>query len=239
MAKQKTKYICSNCNFESPKWLGKCPECDLWNTFTEEIVETSQRRQQSFDHPFKAVKLSDITADEEDRIKTEIDEFDRVLGGGLMPGSVVLLGGDPGIGKSTLAMQSASRIKETVLYVTGEESLKQIKLRASRLNINSENFHVMAETELGTIISGVHSLSPAVVVIDSIQTMYRSELDNSPGTVTQIRECTALLMEEAKKNHFSVIIVGHVTKEGIIAGPKILEHIVDTVIQFEGESKHS
>jgi DNA repair protein RadA/Sms len=239
MAKQKTKYICSNCNFESPKWLGKCPECDLWNTFTEEIVETSQRRQQSFDHPFKAVKLSDITADEEDRIKTEIDEFDRVLGGGLMPGSVVLLGGDPGIGKSTLAMQSASRIKETVLYVTGEESLKQIKLRASRLKINSENFHVMAETELGTIISGVHSLSPAVVIIDSIQTMYRSELDNSPGTVTQIRECTALLMEEAKKNHFSVIIVGHVTKEGMIAGPKILEHIVDTVIQFEGESKHS
>lgn len=239
MAKQKIKYVCSNCSFESPKWLGKCPECDMWNTFTEEIVETNQKRQQTFDHPFKAVKLKDITADEEDRIKTGINEFDRVLGGGLMPGSVVLLGGDPGIGKSTLAMQSASNIQETVLYVTGEESLKQIKLRASRLKISSDNFHVMAETELGTILSGINSLSPAVVIIDSIQTMYRSELDNSPGTVTQIRECTARLMEQAKHNHFAVIIVGHVTKEGNIAGPKILEHIVDTVIQFEGESKHS
>ncbi|MBZ0198520.1 MAG: DNA repair protein RadA [Ignavibacteriaceae bacterium] len=239
MAKQKIKYVCSNCSFESPKWLGKCPECDMWNTLTEELVETGPKRQPTFNHPFKAVKLNDITADEEDRIKTGINEFDRVLGGGLMPGSVVLLGGDPGIGKSTLAMQSASRMKETVLYVTGEESLKQIKLRAARLKISSENFHVMAETELGTIISGIHSLSPAVVIIDSIQTMYRSELANSPGTVTQIRECTSLLMEEAKRNLFSVIIVGHVTKEGIIAGPKILEHIVDTVIQFEGETKHS
>src|SRR5690606_31822241 len=168
-----------------------------------------------------------------------ITEFDRVLGGGLMPGSVILLGGDPGIGKTTLAMQAASKIKDKVLYVTGEESEKQIKLRSSRLKITSEEFYVLAETELGQILASINNLQPSVVVIDSIQTMYRSELENSPGTITQIRECTSLLMEEAKKKNYSVVIIGHVTKEGMIAGPKLLEHIVDTVIQFEGESNHS
>ncbi len=156
-----------------------------------------------------------------------------------MPGSVILLGGDPGIGKSTLAMQAVANINQKVLYATGEESEKQIKLRASRLKLNSSEFYVQAETNLSDILGAINQLSPAVVVIDSIQTMYRSELDNSPGTITQIRECTALLMEEAKKKHYSVIIIGHVTKEGMIAGPKLLEHMVDTVIQFEGESNYS
>ncbi len=239
MSKTRIKYICSNCGYESLRWLGKCPECDSWNSFTEEIIEKNPHKNTIYNKSFSVQKINDISASEEDRVKTGIIEFDRVLGGGLMPGSVVLLGGDPGIGKSTLVMQAASKINSTVLYVTGEESAKQIKIRSSRLNIKSDNFYVLAETDMNPIISAVNSLSPAVVIIDSIQTVYRSEMDNSPGTITQIRECTSLLMEEAKKKHFSVIIIGHVTKEGIIAGPKVLEHIVDTVIQFEGDSHHA
>ncbi|HKI78999.1 MAG TPA: DNA repair protein RadA [Ignavibacteriaceae bacterium] len=239
MSKTKIKYICANCEFESPKWLGKCPECESWNSFTEEIVETNKRKTTSFKGELNFKKITDITATEDDRIKSGLNEFDRVLGGGLMPGSVILLGGDPGIGKSTLVMQSASKIKEKVLYVTGEESEKQIKIRSKRLKLRSDNFYVLAETNMSPILSSIKSLSPSVVIIDSIQTVYRSELDNSPGTITQIRECTSLLMDEAKRNHFCVIIVGHVTKEGMIAGPKILEHIVDTVLQFEGESNHT
>jgi DNA repair protein RadA/Sms len=239
MSKTRIKYICSNCGYESLRWLGKCPECDSWNSFSEEIIETSKRKPAITKSKFELNTIETISADEEDRIKTGIEEFDRVLGGGLMPGSVILLGGDPGIGKSTLAMQAVANISQKVLYATGEESEKQIKLRASRLKISSPEFYVQAETNLSDILGAVNQLSPSVVVIDSIQTMYRSELDNSPGTITQIRECTALLMEEAKKKHYSVIIIGHVTKEGMIAGPKLLEHIVDTVIQFEGESNHS
>jgi DNA repair protein RadA/Sms len=242
MSKTKIKYICSNCGYESLRWLGKCPECESWNSFTEEIIETAKnsRKIASVSNSSYSVStINDISATEDDRIKTGIIEFDRVLGGGLMPGSVILLGGDPGIGKSTLAMQAASNIKEKVLYVTGEESAKQIKIRASRIKVTSETFYVLAETDLNTIIAAINNLNPAVVVIDSIQTVHRSELDNSPGTVTQIRECASLLMEEAKKKHYSVIMVGHVTKEGIIAGPKILEHMVDTVLHFEGESHHS
>lgn len=239
MPKTKIKYICSNCGYESLRWIGKCPECEGWNTFVEEIVEISPRKANIAKSKFSYNKILDITANEEDRIKTGITEFDRVLGGGIMPGSVILLGGDPGIGKSTIAMQAASKIKEKILYVTGEESEKQIKLRASRLNVKSDTFFTQAETDLSNILGAIKEISPSVVIIDSIQTTYRSELENSPGTITQIRECTALLMEEAKKNHYSVIIIGHVTKEGMIAGPKILEHIVDTVLQFEGESNHS
>ena len=239
MSKSRIKYICSNCGYESLRWLGKCPECENWNSFTEEIIETSKRKAATPKTKVTVTKIDEISADEEERIKTGIREFDRVLGGGLMPGSVILLGGDPGIGKSTLAMQTTAQINDKVLYVTGEESDKQIKLRASRLKLKSDNFYVLPETDLGHIIAAINNVSPSVVVIDSIQTMYRSELENSPGTITQIRECTSLLMEEAKKKHFSVIIIGHVTKEGMIAGPKILEHIVDTVIQFEGETNHS
>lgn len=239
MSKSRIKYICSSCGYESLRWLGKCPECESWNSFTEEIIETSKRKPTITKSKFELNTIETISANEEDRIKTGIDEFDRVLGGGLMPGSVVLLGGDPGIGKSTLAMQAVANINKKVLYATGEESEKQIKLRASRLKLNSKDFYVQAETNLSDILGAINQLSPSVVVIDSIQTMYRSELDNSPGTITQIRECTALLMEEAKKKHYSVIIIGHVTKEGMIAGPKLLEHMVDTVIQFEGESNYS
>ncbi|MCW8809501.1 MAG: DNA repair protein RadA [Ignavibacteriaceae bacterium] len=239
MSKTRIKYICSNCGYESLRWLGKCPECESWNSFNEEIIETSKRKLAISKSKFELNTIDTISANEKDRIKTGIAEFDRVLGGGLMQGSVILLGGDPGIGKSTLAMQAAANINQKVLYATGEESEKQIKIRASRLKLNSTEFYVQAETNLSEILGAVNQLSPAVVVIDSIQTMYRSELDNSPGTITQIRECTALLMEEAKKKQYCVIIIGHVTKEGMIAGPKLLEHMVDTVIQFEGESNYS
>ena len=237
--KTKIKYICSNCGYESLRWVGKCPECDSWNSFTEEIIETTKRKPTAYKGKISVNKIDEITATEDERIKTGINELDRVLGGGFMPGSVTLLGGDPGIGKSTLVMQSAGKITEKVLYVTGEESAKQIKIRASRLKIKSDSFYILAETDLSVILSAISQLTPDVVVIDSIQTMYRSELENSPGTITQIRECTALLMDEAKRKHFCVIIVGHVTKEGMIAGPKVLEHIVDTVLQFEGDSQHS
>jgi DNA repair protein RadA/Sms len=239
MAKSKIKYVCSSCGYESLRWIGKCPECDNWNTFVEEIIEAQKHPKTQYDGKVALYKINDINAVEEDRIKTGINEFDRVLGGGLMPGSVVLLGGDPGIGKSTLAMQAASSIKDKVLYVTGEESERQVKIRASRLKVKSDNFYILPETDLNPVIAAINSLKPVLVIIDSIQTMYRSEFENSPGTVTQIRECTALLMEEAKKKHYSVLIIGHVTKEGIIAGPKLLEHIVDTVIQFEGETHHT
>ena len=236
MKKTKTKYICSNCGYESLRWIGKCPECDSWNSFTEEIIEENKRAPKPYKGKIQIQKIQDISAKETDRIITGIAEFDRVLGGGLMPGSVILLGGDPGIGKSTLAMQTTSKLNDKVLYVTGEESTKQIKIRSQRLNLKSDNFYVLAETNLSVILSAIKELKPAVVVIDSIQTIYREELDNSPGTVTQIRECTSILQDAAKRNNFCVIIVGHVTKDGMIAGPKIMEHIVDTVLYFEGNS---
>ena len=239
MTKTRIKYICSNCGYESLRWLGRCSECDSWNTFTEEIIELSKRKVTTAKTKVTVSRIDEISADEKERIKTGIGEFDRVLGGGLMPGSVILLGGDPGIGKSTLAMQIAANINLKVLYVTGEESDRQIKLRAARLKLKTVDFFVFPETDMGHILGSINKVSPAVVIIDSIQTMYRAELENAPGTITQIRECTSLLMEEAKKKNFCIIIIGHVTKEGMIAGPKILEHIVDTVIQFEGESKHS
>jgi len=240
LSKSRIKYICTSCGYESLRWLGKCPECDSWNSFSEELVETIKRKNGSGTKQKSSIfKINEISATEEDRVKTGIKEFDRVLGGGIMPGSVILLGGDPGIGKSTLAMQAAANISSNVLYVTGEESPKQIKLRALRLKIKSDNFFILAETNLNNILSSIKEAEPSVVVIDSIQTMHSEQFDNSPGTVTQIRECTSLLMEEAKKGHFAVILIGHVTKEGIIAGPKVLEHIVDTVLQFEGESNHS
>jgi DNA repair protein RadA/Sms len=239
MAKTKIKYICSNCGFESLKWLGKCPECESWNTLSEEIVEVSKKSLQSIKKDSKIYKLDDISAQEEDRILTKISEFDRVLGGGLMPGSVILLAGDPGIGKSTLALQSTSFISDTVLYVSGEESEKQIKLRSTRLNIKSDSLFILSETELNQILSIADKIKPKVVFIDSIQTIYKNDLENSPGTITQIRECTVSLIEYAKTKNVVVVLIGHVTKEGNIAGPKILEHMVDTVIQFEGDVNHS
>ena len=239
MSKTRIKYICSNCGYESLRWLGKCPECDNWNTFTEEIIETSNRKTSAYKGTLNLKKIDELEDAEKNRMITGISELDRVLGGGFIPGSVVLLGGDPGIGKSTLAMQAASKINDKVLYATGEESSAQIKTRAARLKIKSDHFFVLSETDLNIIIAAINSLSPSLVIIDSIQTMYRSELDNSPGTITQIRECASHLMETAKKNDISILIIGHVTKEGFIAGPKVLEHMVDTVIQFEGDSHHA
>lgn len=233
--KSRIKYICTNCGYDSLRWLGRCPECGEWQSFTEEIIETKRGK----DIPAKALtayKLNDISPVSEERIKTNITEFDRILGGGFIAGSVILLGGDPGVGKSTLAMQVASALQQTVLYVTGEESVQQIKLRSSRLRVNNNDLYILAETDLHSILKTVKSLKPALVIFDSIQTMSRADFENSPGTITQIRECTSMILEEAKKAQFTALIIGHVTKEGIIAGPKILEHIVDTVINFEGES---
>ena len=239
MSKTKIKYICANCGFESLKWLGKCPSCNEWSSFSEEIVEERKSFSKKSNVPREVKTLDAITELSEERIKFGINEFDRVLGGGVIHGSAVLIGGDPGIGKSTLVLQALAKLKVKVLYVTGEESLRQIKLRAKRLNITSQNILLLAETDLDLITVTIKEIEPAIVVIDSIQTVYLPDLENAPGTVTQIRECTNFIMQFAKKTGFSALIIGHVTKEGVIAGPKILEHIVDTVLQFEGERNHS
>lgn len=237
--KKEIKYICSNCGYESLKWLGRCPSCEEWNTFTEELVEGKNRSHRKLPVKANLEKLDLTVHKEENRIKTGINEFDRVLGGGLMPGSVVLIGGDPGIGKSTLVMQAASGINENVLYVSGEESNNQINLRAKRLKVKSGSIYLLTETDIDLIINAIEKNSPEVVIIDSIQTVYKPDFENAPGTITQIRECTVELMQLAKKKHCAVILVGHVTKEGFIAGPKVLEHIVDAVLQFEGERSYS
>jgi len=239
MAKSKVKYICTNCSYESLTWLGKCPHCNEWNTFSEEFVETKKSKKTQKVDDKNIFKLSEVNVEDDIRIELGIQEFDRVLGGGLIVGSVVLIGGDPGIGKSTLVMQAAGSTKATVLYVTGEESVKQINLRAQRLKIDEENIFLLSETDLDIITSAIDKIKPHIVVIDSIQTMHKPEFENAPGTVTQIRECTSYLMMLAKTLNFSVLIVGHVTKEGFIAGPKVLEHIVDTVLQFEGEKNYA
>lgn len=239
MPKQKIKYICTECGFESLKWLGKCPNCEKWNSFTEEFVEDKKNVKKQKVKDDNIFQLSEVNSHEDIRIKSDIAEFDRVLGGGLIVGSVVLIGGDPGIGKSTLVMQAASSISAKVLYVTGEESVNQINLRAKRLKVKEENIFLLSETDIDIITSAIDKVKPDVVIIDSIQTMHRPEYDNAPGTVTQIRECTNYLMQLAKTLNFSVILIGHVTKEGYLAGPKVLEHIVDTVLQFEGEKNYS
>lgn len=239
MAKNKIKYVCSNCGFESLKWQGKCPHCNEWNTFSEEFIESKKNTKKQKVKEENIFKLSEVNEHEDIRISTGIIEFDRVLGGGLIIGSVILIGGDPGIGKSTLVMQAASSTKAKILYVTGEESVKQINLRAKRLNVNDDNILILSETDVDIITSAIDKVKPEVVIIDSIQTMQKPEYDNAPGTVTQIRECTNFLMNLAKTLNFSVILIGHVTKEGFLAGPKVLEHIVDTVLQFEGEKNYS
>lgn len=239
MSKNRIKYVCSNCGYESLRWIGKCPSCESWNTFTEELIEEKKSSIKKNIDTTRITKLNTSQIESEKRIITNIEEFDRVLGGGLMPGSIVLIGGDPGIGKSTLVMQAASKINDDVLYVTGEESANQISLRAKRLNVVNDKISLMTETDLDLILSAIENTKPRVVIVDSIQTTYKSDFDNAPGTITQIRECTVELMQLAKKSHCAIIIVGHVTKEGMIAGPKVLEHIVDTVLQFEGERSYS
>ena len=238
MSKIKVKYVCTSCGYDTLKWLGKCPSCEEWNTFSEEIEE--KRGLKKVDaSDLNIVKLGEIIDNNGSRIKTNISEFDRVLGNGFMQGSVVLIGGDPGIGKSTLVMQAAALINGTVLYVSGEESTSQINLRAQRLKLESNKFFLLAEVDLGTIEAAIKKINPAVVIIDSIQTVQRGELENAPGTITQIRECASYLMQLAKTNNFVVVLIGHITKEGYIAGPKVLEHMVDTVLQFEGERNHN
>lgn len=247
MAKSVTKYICQNCGYSSLRWLGKCPECESWNTFVEEIVHTDKRKLSSSKKGnivdlkiTNLSKISEIDVKEDKRTLTEIEELDRVLGGGIVAGSVILVGGDPGIGKSTLMMQLADKIKDKViLYVSGEESQKQIKLRCERLGFAHDDFYVLSETSLEIIAAIIDKLEPDVVVIDSIQTIYRSELESSPGSISQLRESTAAIIQIAKAKNISFFLIGHITKEGVIAGPKVLEHMVDTVLQFEGERTHA
>lgn len=240
MSKAKTLFFCRNCGAESSKWIGRCPACGEWNTYIEEPIERPSS------HPvYKTTekswpqKLSDISATNYQRIDTQNNELNRVLGGGLVPGSLVLLGGEPGIGKSTLALQVALQLKgSTILYVSGEESLQQIKLRAGRIGGKEEDCLFLNETSLESILMHCKELKPAVLFIDSIQTISAQGIDSSAGSVSQIRECTATLLKFAKTTHTSMFLIGHITKDGILAGPKILEHIVDTVLQFEGDHNH-
>lgn len=239
MAKVKTFYQCQACGHASPKWLGKCPDCGEWNTLVEERKEARQSIKSS--GRTEPQPLNTVVSGQEKRISTNINELDRVLGGGVVPGSVVLVGGDPGIGKSTVLLQALAGLSKKIniaMYVSGEESPEQIKLRADRLSINSEKINLLAETSLEGIIDAARSLNPGVIIIDSIQTIYTEEILSAPGSVGQVRECAARLMFFAKKTNIPIFIVGHVTKDGAIAGPRVLEHIVDTVLYFEGDRGH-
>ncbi len=245
MAKTKTAYACTECGGQSSKWQGQCPHCGLWNTLVESIAATPASRFQALAGTPSIVRsLATVEADENARSPTGIDEFDRVLGGGLVSGGVVLLGGDPGIGKSTLLLQAMAAMGASgkvgrVLYVTGEESIEQVALRAQRLGLINASVDLLAEVQLQAIVGAIRTQRPAVVVIDSIQTVYTESLESAPGSVAQVRECAAQLTRLAKQNAIAIILVGHVTKEGAIAGPRVLEHIVDTVLYFEGDTHSS
>ncbi len=240
MAKNKTIWVCSNCGVESPKWVGRCNSCGEWNTYVEEIIPAKKTQSVSFSHgQTKPQLLNDITALEKNRIRTGMKEIDRILGGGIVPGSLLLLGGEPGVGKSTLALQLAMKLDgKKILYVSGEESGEQIKLRAGRLGYNNESCYVYSETSLETIINSAESIKPEIIIIDSIQTISTTSIDSSAGTISQVRECAALLLKYAKQTGIPVILIGHITKDGSLAGPKILEHIVDVVLQFEGDRNY-
>ena len=243
MAKVKRAYFCSDCGYETPKWLGKCPACGAWNTITEHIVakESSSVASRVVSVPkAEPLKVQDIKEGTTQRIDIGNKEVNRVLGGGLVPGSLILLGGEPGIGKSTLSLQIALTDNSLkTLYVSGEESAEQIKMRANRIGIHNEECTVFTETLLENIVAQIEETRPDVVIIDSIQTMSTDLVESSPGSVTQIRECAATLLKVAKSNGIAIFIIGHITKEGSIAGPKILEHIVDVVLQFEGDGNHT
>lgn len=240
MAKSKTAFFCRECGYESAKWSGQCPACKEWNTFVEAPVgaKTSKGRAASLHESAAPVTLKDISTEDADRTLTGFEEMDRVLGGGIVEGSLVLVGGDPGIGKSTLLLQMCRNVSaagKNVLYISGEESLKQIKLRAGRIGDFTDNMQLLCETNLEAVESAIKSVKPDIVIIDSIQTMYREEISSAPGSVSQVRESTSVLMQIAKSMGISIFIVGHVTKEGVVAGPRVLEHMVDTVLYFEGD----
>ncbi len=241
--KIKTVFVCQSCGYESPKWLGKCPGCFKWNTFVEEkqqeLTKSIQNTRQLTGFSSGTFSLNDVTVRSFERIKTEITEFDNMIGGGIVPGSLTLLGGAPGIGKSTLMLQLSGALSKfgTVLYISGEESLSQVKSRAERLKINKDNIFLASETNLENIVSAINEIEPKFLVIDSIQTTYHPELTSAPGSVAQVRECSAELLRIAKSRHITVFILGHVTKDGDLAGPRILEHIVDTVLYFENEKQ--
>lgn len=245
MAKSKSVYVCSECGFESAKWYGKCPECGEWNTMSEEFSSVSSGKgngaKKTLSSVQKVMRLNEIRGDVEKRISTGIREFDRVLGGGIVIGSLVLISGDPGIGKSTILLQICEYLGKDkfVLYVSGEESANQIKLRANRLGVFTENLAILPQTDVGTIVETIRSEKPDIVIIDSIQTMIYDECSSSAGSVTQVRECTNIFMHTAKSFGIPIFVVGHVNKDGAIAGPKVLEHIVDTVLYFEGERNYS
>lgn len=240
MAKAKgSAFFCKECGYESSKWLGQCPGCREWNSFVEEpVVKKSTTAAKSHTVSSEPISLSGIELTDDERVHTRITELDRVLGGGIVPGSLILVGGDPGIGKSTLLLQVCKTLSDDqkkVLYISGEESLKQIKLRANRIGEFTEDLKLLCETSLETIESSIRNLHPDVVVIDSIQTMYREDISSAPGSVSQVRESTNTLMQLAKSLTITIFIVGHVTKEGVVAGPRVLEHMVDTVLYFEGD----
>ena len=243
MAKTKTTFFCQNCGTQYAKWVGKCGACNEWNTIVEEVIQKEEKRNwkqtSTIKKTPKPIKIGQITINEEDRIDTKNNEFNRVLGGGLVKGSMTLLGGEPGIGKSTLLLQVALGIDKKVLYVSGEESQSQIKMRAERLSENHSNCLILTETNTQHIFKSIEEVQPDVVVIDSIQTLHTDYIEASPGSISQIRETTAELIKFAKETATPVVLIGHITKEGTIAGPKILEHMVDVVLQFEGDRNHT
>src|SRR5579875_1110874 len=248
MPKVKTAYFCQNCGYESAKWLGKCPSCQQWNTFVEELIQKDVKKSSSNDwmsyngdvNTKKIQLLDEVKTKETPRLLTNDQELNRVLGGGIVPGSIVLVAGEPGIGKSTLFLQMGLQLQDvTTLYISGEESEQQIKMRADRLNMQSESFYLLTETSTQTIFQEIKKLKPELIIVDSIQTLESPFIDSSPGSVSQIRECAAEFQQFAKETNTPVFLIGHITKEGSIAGPKLLEHMVDTVLQFEGDRHYA
>ena len=243
MAKQKTIFVCQSCGYKAPKWLGRCPDCSVWNSFVEELTEIGhhQDRERRQDLLGRPQRIDTVNIDKEARHKTGLNEFDRTLGGGVVPGSIVLIGGDPGIGKSTLILQVVQRLAQQglkTLYISSEESVQQIKMRAQRISADSSELYLLSGTCLEDVIDRLDELAPQIIVIDSIQTIFTESLSSAPGSIGQVREVTIKLMNLAKTSGKAIFLIGHVTKDGAIAGPKVLEHLVDTVLYFEGDGSH-